>query len=282
MELQGFPHIQVLMLDESNIPEYPDGWELWAKLIRQVVPESISAIFGGEPEYAEQYGRYFPEAEYVIYDYMRDRYPVSGTKVRMDPLKYWDYILGVARPHFVKRVLLTGTESCGKTTLTKYLAKIYHTSWAEEEGRYYAERYLGGNEAIFTKADFLEIVHQQIREEEHAKRTANKVTFLDTDAVVTQYYCRLYLGGLNYDIEPLIDPDRYDLILMFTPDVQWVPDGSRWNSEGKVRWELHDKLKAMYMGHGFGDKLVEVAGDYQKRLETAIGLVDKLLQDKAV
>lgn len=279
IELQNFDHIEVLMLDETDIPEFPNGWEAWSNLLKEIVPEEFDVIFGGEPKYKDLHNTYFPGTAYEIFDYKRERYPISGTAIRDSALRHWDYILGSARPHFAKKILITGTESCGKTTVTKYLAKIFHTSWVEEVGRYYSERYLGGNDDVYTIEDFEKIVQLHMEEEDKAIRTANKLVFIDTDAVVTQYYCEMFLKETSEKIDSLIDPDRYDLVLLFSPDVKWVDDGLRWLSGDDLRWKLHSKLKNMYIKKGFGNKLIEISGNYNDRLNKAIEIVDDILTD---
>lgn len=280
IELQNFEHIQVLMLDEGDILPYPHGYPDWADLLYKTIPERFDVIFGGEPEYQKPHDEYFPNIDYAIFDADRERFPISATQIRQNPLKYWDYILGSARSHFVKRVLITGSESCGKTTMTKYLAKIFHTSWAEEEGRYYSERYLGGNEEVFTLQDFDNIAIEQYQAENHAIKTSNKVVFFDTDALVTQFYAKLYLGEESPMVESFINPDRYDLVLCFTPDVRWVDDGLRWNSDDRVRWNLHKDLKIMYKQRGFATKMKDISGTYEERLHKAISNVGKLMYEK--
>lgn len=277
IELQNFEHIKVVMLDETGIAEYPYGWFEWAIKLRALIPEKIDVIFGGETEYQEQHNINFSDIKYEIYDCNRERYPISATKIRSNPLQHWDYILGSARPYFAKKILITGSESCGKTTITKYLAKIYHTSWAEEEGRYYSAKYLGGNEDVFTVEDFGRIAYLHREIENHAIKTANKITFIDTDALVTQFYCNMYLGETSDVVDKFIDPNRYDLILMFTPDVKWVDDGLRWNSEDAIRLKLHEELKNMYVENGFSNKIIEISGNYNERLEKAIEIVDDIL-----
>ena len=162
--------------------------------------------------------------------------------------------------------------------MTKYLAKIYGTSYAEEEGRYYSTRYLGGNEKVFTIKDFGMIAFEQYQKDMEALKRANKVVFFDSDAVITQYYAELYLGEKSEIVEGFIEPQRYDLVLFFTPDVQWVDDGFRWNKEDEVRKQLHEKLKQMYIEYGFGDKLVEISGNYSERIQRCIGVIDGLLR----
>lgn len=276
-ELQGFDHIHVVMLDESGIPEYPEGWPLWSERLIKLIPEHIDVMFGGEPEYEEYNKIYLPTTKYVCYDPKRERYGVSGTAIRANPLKYWDYILGSARPFFAKKILIAGSESCGKTTTTKYLAKIYHTSWSEEVGRYYSRDYLGGNEDVFTLDDFEKIAQLQYEQDMKALRTSNRVVFYDTDAVVTQFYCMKYLGVSNEKIENWVDPSRYDAVLMFTPEVKWVDDGLRWMSDDKIRWDNHNKIRKMYEDRGFKN-IIEISGSYNERLAKCMEIVDTFLK----
>jgi len=277
-ELQGFEHIKVIFLDESDIPEYPSGWAQWSARVKQVIPAHIDVLFGGDPEYKAVNDIWFPESDYILFDYKRTRYPVTATLIRKSPFKYWDYILGSARPFFAKKVLVTGTESCGKSTMVKYLAKIFYTSWSEEVGRKYSKKYLGGNEDVFTIADFGRIAYMQYEADMDALRKANKIVFYDTDAVVTQYYANLYVGKDSDIVESFVDPLRYDIVLMLTPSVKWVADGLRWNSEKDTRYFLHEKLYSMYESRGFTSIIYTIAGaNYNKRLEQAIAVSKRLI-----
>jgi HTH-type transcriptional repressor of NAD biosynthesis genes len=278
-ELQGLDNIEVHMLDESNIPLYPDGSEPWAAMVKELVtPEHIDVIFGGEEEYQDVYMQFFPGTEYDVFDYTRSRYPVSGTEVRNNCLEHWDYILGSARSFFARRILITGTESCAKSTLTKYLAKIFHTSWSEEYGRHYAGECLGGNDKLFSVKDFLEVAWRQYNQDAAALKGANKICFFDTDAIVTQYYCELYTGSVNPAIEQFVDPQKYDVVLFMSPTVEWVPDGDRFVSDQSERERLHRKLLYMYLDRGFKDKIIEINDpEYSVRLHRATSVADMLL-----
>jgi len=278
VELSEFDHIRVVGLNESEIPEYPYGWEPWRNLLYEAVGQPFEVIFGGEPDYADEgYTKYFPTVAYELYDLVLSQYPISATEIRNHPYSHWDYILGAAREHFVKRVLITGTESAGKTTLTKMLAKIFHTSWAREEGRYYSEKYFGGNEDVYEADDFFKICWEQRDIEDHAIKTANRITFFDTDAIVTQFYCKQYVGEHNPRIETFVDPSRYDLILFLKPDVEWVADGIRVNNDDDGRWRLNEELLEMYKVRGFGDKIIEIEGSYHDRLFKALNTARSLL-----
>ena len=275
-ELQGFNHIKVVLLDETDIPEYPWGWNYWVGDLKTLVNDKIDVVFSGDSGYEAGYKIYLPEAEFKLFDYKRERYPVSATLIRENPFEYWDYILGSARPFFAKKVLITGTESCGKTTTTKYLAKIFYTSWSEEIGRNYATRFLGGNESIYTPEDFGRIAYLQYECDMDALRKANKIVFYDTDAVVTQYYAELYLGRRVDMVDKFIDPSRYDIVIAFAPSVPWVDDGMRFNGEQNRREELDGKLLRMYEEYGFKN-VIRLSGDYNSRLESCISLANKTI-----
>lgn len=276
-QVQDMSHIKVRVLDETDIPLYPAGWELWSQRMREVVPEGIDAFFVGDREMDRPLQKYFPGTAIELFDPARSRYPISATEIRYDILNNWHYILGPARPFFAKKVLIAGTESCGKTTLTKCLAKLYNTSWSEEVGRYYADKYLGGDETIYTDEDFGRMAHLQAEQDFQALRNANKVCFFDTDAVVTDYYSELYMGHRNKLVEAYITPDKYDVLLFLTPDVKWVDDGQRLNGSQARREMLNDRLLNMYREFGFEGKIQIVCGDYNQRLTHAIQIVDGML-----
>jgi len=281
LELQNLSHIEVVTLDETGIPAYPDGSVQWCKMLTTLIPEKIDVIFGGEMEYQDTYMKHLPGIEYSVYDYRRSRYPVSGTEVRENYLKHWDYILGSARGFFARRVLVTGTESCGKSTLVKYLAKIFHTAWSEEYGRNYSRDHLGGNEDLFQIGDFAKIAGVQQTQDEQALKGANRICFFDTDAIVTQYYCKLYLGQQNPIIEAFVYPQKYDLVLMMGPTVGWVDDGLRFKGQQEEREKLHKRLLYMYLDRGFKDKIIEINDDnHSARLARATDYADKLLADR--
>lgn len=279
IELQNFEHIEIVMLDETGIPPYPDGTVQWSKELVKIVPEKIDVIFGGELEYHDTYMKNFPNMEYIVHDYKRSRYPINATNIRFNYLQYWDYILGSAKGFFARKLLISGTESCAKTTLTKSVAKIFHTSWSEEWGRHYPDKYLGGNDKLLAPSDFFRISYEQRAIDENTLKSANKIAFFDTDAVVTQFYCKMYTGVYNPKIEQFITPNLYDVVVLLYPNVEWVPDGMRWQSDDEKRINLHKELEQMYIDRGFKIIVVKDA-TYLGRLEAIINISDKLLEDR--
>jgi len=51
-------------------------------------------------------------------------------------MKFYPSIAGIAKSFYTKKVLIYGSESCGKTVLTQDLARIFNTGFSLE---YYKE-----------------------------------------------------------------------------------------------------------------------------------------------
>ena len=277
-ELQGLG-IEVLLQNDDATAAFPEGWGEYAQQLKQTVPEPFSVIFGGEESYREGHNRYFPGIDYQVLDPKRMQWPISGTEIRQHPYKHWDYIAGSARPFFARKVLITGSESCGKTTLTRKLAKVYCTSWSEELGRDYQHDVVGGNGDLFDFEDFNRIAHLQYEQDLAALRTANKVCFFDTDAVVTAFFSQVFLGEVASRVESFIDPAKYDLVIALKPTVPWVADGMRELGDPQVRQLSFAQLMTLYHQYGFDTKhfCIIDATDYYQRLEQCIQAVDHLL-----
>ncbi len=108
--------------------------------------------------------------------------PVSGSAVRQDPLGNWEHLPLPVRPHFTKRVCVTGPESTGKSTLTKDLARHFETLYMPEYGRIYDEQY---RPTEWTPKHLVTIAqtHQAMRRA--LLPEVNRVLIEDTELLVT-------------------------------------------------------------------------------------------------
>lgn len=276
-ETKGFNNLFVVRINEDSLAPFPESCMEFASLVRKTLLEkygvtSLSFVFSGEPEYAAITKRNFPETQHILIDPGRSQWNISGTEVRDAPLVHWDYIVGSARPYFAKKILITGTESCGKTTLTKKLAKIFYTSWSEEMGYGYCQK----KNNQLKEEDFYAIAELQKENDEDALQKANRVCFFDTDAVVTQYYAEIYLGKSLPGLAPYEHLSWYDKILFLSPDVPWVADGIRFLGEQETRDTLHARLLSRYST--VADRVEVIQGNYSARLEKAVASVSRLLR----
>jgi HTH-type transcriptional repressor of NAD biosynthesis genes len=134
---------------------------------------------------------------------------------------------------------------------------------------------IGGCEGIISTEDYHKIAYGHKMEEIKAIEKANKLVFIDTEAIVTQFYSNLYNDEHQTVLDEIAKLQYYDLWLYLEPDVEWVNDGLRVHGEDEVRVKNNQHLKALLKSHNIDYKILN--GDYLERLNGAIKLVDELL-----
>ena len=277
MLVKDMPNVHVFDFEDNSL--HYNKWEDWrggAKLVRKAIGKSIDLVFGSEESYRETFGNLYPEAEYRVIDAGRKFFPTSSTQIRQEgPLKHWNMLLNVVRPHFVKKVCILGTESCGKSTLVRNLARTYDTEFVAEYGRTMCEEVNGI--PLKDKYPFIAYAHQMDVYEK--TKTANKILFIDTDSTVTEFYLRLYTNADGADCRLYREMARfqdYDLYIYLTPEVEWVNDGLRQHGTAEERGANDAMLKDLLRNYGINS--VEVGGSWQDRYMTSIELVNNLLK----
>ncbi|MGG1658195.1 multifunctional transcriptional regulator/nicotinamide-nucleotide adenylyltransferase/ribosylnicotinamide kinase NadR [Brevibacillus sp. NRS-1366] len=274
--VKDMENVHVLAVEDQADSDEAYDWGDGAADIKRQIAKKIDLVFSSEAAYEPIFRRLYPDAEHVIIDAARSHVPISATQIRTEGVfRHWEHIPACVRPDFVKKVVIVGTESCGKSTLTRYLAKIYNTVFVEEYGRTMCEE-IGGCETIMTKEYFPYIAYGHKMKEFEALRQANKLLFIDTEAIVTQFYSELYADQSFAVLDQMANEQEYDLWLFMEPDVAWVEDGLRVHGEERVRWANHEKLKQMIDDRNIA--YVTIAGTYQERLTKAIQHVDELLR----
>jgi HTH-type transcriptional regulator, transcriptional repressor of NAD biosynthesis genes len=269
---KDLPHVYVHAIYDPQTGQFSD-WELGAEKIKAVIGKPIDTVFSSENAYEEYFEKLYPEAEHIIIDSARKVYPISATTIRTEgPLKHWEMLPKIVQPYFVKKVVVVGTESCGKSTLVKNLAALYNTAHVEEWGRMYYER-LGTYETL--ESDFPEIAFEHQYQIKEQLKKANKLLFIDTEALVTQFFSIAYEGKTQPVLTEIAKLQQFDLWLFLEPDVDWVDDGTRVFGEENVRQANNRILKSLLEEAGI--HTISITGNYQERLEKAMEEVNKLL-----
>lgn len=158
------------------------------------------------------------------------------------------------------RVVVTGSECTGKTTLARELARAYGTVATPE----YARLHLDAKGAPLTAADVEPIARGQMALEDAAGSPA--IVFKDTDLVSTVVYARHYYGACPAWIEEAARARLADLYLLLHPDVPWVPDGAQ-RDLPHAREEVHARFRQTL--EDFGARFVDVKGGWDERRSTA-------------
>ncbi|PMC36760.1 multifunctional transcriptional regulator/nicotinamide-nucleotide adenylyltransferase/ribosylnicotinamide kinase NadR [Bacillus sp. UMB0899] len=272
---RDMPQVKVISVeDDQGNDDY--NWAEGAEQIRRKIGKPINYIFSSEFEYEDIFQQIYPDSKHVLIDPDRHSVQISATKIREEGVfRHWEYIPDVVRPYFVKKIVVVGTESCGKSTLTRNLAKLYNTTYVAEYGRTVCEE-LGGCEGIISKEDYYKIAYGHKIEEYKAIEKANKLVFIDTEAIVTQFYSNLY----NQEHQPVLDEmaklQEYDLWLFLEPDVKWVDDGLRVHGDESERVYNNNRLKELLDLQKINYKIL--SGNYHTRFVTAIDLIEKIIK----
>ena len=257
----------------SEPAEHPRFWELWIAALRRVVPGSIDVVATSE-DYGEELARRLG-ASHLLVDRHRRTLPVSGRDIRARPLKHWGFIPPPVRPWFVRRVVLTGSESTGKTALAPRLAGHFGTVWTAEYAREHLDRKQRETGASLDEGDVEPIARGQIALEDRQARKANRLLVLDTDLVSTVVYARHYYGACPAWIERAARDRLATRYLLLAPDVPWVADPQR--DRGERREEMHALFRDTLAA--FGATVVEIGGDWPERFRRAVAAVEPVLRE---
>src|SRR5699024_9204068 len=105
--LQTFKYqknIFIHALDEKGIAPYPHGWQEWSDRVRNLLKDKgivPSYVYSSEPQDVEPYKNHL-QLETILIDPQRHFVDISATKIRENPLYYWDYIPTEVKPFFVR------------------------------------------------------------------------------------------------------------------------------------------------------------------------------------
>ena len=172
------------------------------------------------------------------------------------------------------RVVVTGSECTGKTTLATELAQHYGTAWVTEFVRQFVEA--KGTAPEY--ADVEAIARGQIALEDRMTAKAGELLIQDTDLLSTVVYSQHYYGDCPRWIEEELEKRAGDLYLLTDIDVPWAADGDQ-RDRGDRREEMHGLFRAAleYRGLNF----VELHGSPRERLGMAIPQIKRLLAEQS-
>lgn len=247
---------------------------IWAKITLKLLGFVPSAVFSSE-KYGKTYAKCMG-SNHVLIDIKRNTIPISGSLVRSNPLKYWQFLSEPVRSYYAKRIVVLGAESTGTTTLTKALARHYRTSWAPEYGRTYCEgRRTAKNKNNWTRDEFIHIASVQNAMEDFLARKSNKILICDTDSFATRLWFERYLGFLYPELDKITNTQNKSLYILTGDEIPFVQDGTR---DGEsIRHQMHQRFIEELDKHDL--KYIIVTGSRQNRLKQAIKEIDLLFSN---
>ena len=270
-------NVRIILLEDDAASKEAYDQSFWmrdAEKVKQQIGKPIDVVFcGSDYDKNSFWNICYPDSEIVIFE----RNEISSTELRKDLYGHWDWLPMIVRPYFVKKVLIIGTESTGKSVLTINLAHRFATNYIEEAGRELSER--SGTDMRMLPADFTEILLRQKISEIEAIENSNKILFEDTDALVTLFFMEFLDDpdiARNSVLARAIDAlNEYDLILFLEPDVPFVQDGDRRIEQQQERDLCSHRIKDII--ESCGKKYHCLHGNYQEKYQKAVALTEALL-----
>lgn len=179
----------------------------------------------------------------------------------------------------VKKVVVLGPESTGKSTLCEQLAAHYQTLWCPE----YAREYLLKNGTHYQFADLDTIGRGQLKMEDdwvekishRQKQGFSPLLFLDTNQHVMKVWCEFVFNDCHNWMLRKIAGTPYDLFLLCDIDLPWVKDELREYPNEKPRYDLFRIYKDMMLNQKTPWRLI--SGNENARLQAAIAAVEGIL-----
>lgn len=255
--------------DYANTSEA--SWEVskqWSEVFKTYFPDFETVIT------SEPYGEMIAELmniQHQLFDINRLKHHISASEIRANIFKYWDFLPTAVQKYFSLKIVLLGTESTGKTTLTEKLAKQYNCNFVLEAGR----------DIVDDSKDF-EFNYLKEIYYEHYKRVKssslnNYLNILDTDFHITESYSQ-FIFNRELNIPNYIKAEqKAQLYLYLSADAPYIQDGTRLNESDRNALDIHHLKHLKKSNINF----TEISGDWQERFEKSVQLIDQLILENS-
>ncbi len=171
----------------------------------------------------------------------------------------------------MKKIVIIGPESTGKSTLCEELAEHYNTAFCLE----YARDYLLKHGMNYTYDDLTVIAKGQLFLEAETKSEASgEYYFVDTDMYVMKVWYEVVFQHCPTWILKEIAKTGCDLYLLCKTDLPWTQDSLREYPDLAMRQRLFRMYKDIMINSGV--PWIEISGTERQRLHKAIGAIDQI------
>ena len=163
------------------------------------------------------------------------------------------------------KIIVTGPESSGKTTLCKALSEHFKIPSTEE----YARKYLNNLGREYKEEDLLEIAKGQLQSEPNSQ-------LLDTDLITIKIWSKYKYGNCDKWILEQIEKQKSEnrFFLLCKPDIPWKADPQRETPNNREEFFEIYKKEIKSLGHDY----FIVEGE--NRIENSIKIVDEIKLNK--
>ncbi|GLR19469.1 AAA family ATPase [Portibacter lacus] len=166
----------------------------------------------------------------------------------------------------MKKIIITGPESSGKTTLASDLASYYNIDFVKE----YARAYLKDIEKNYSFEDVVNIGEGQNQHEKEASQKAEDLLICDTDLLTIKIWLEYKYGRIDEWIESQVNNYRDRIYLLCLPEMEWEADELRENPDD--REEIFEIYKENLEFYNLEYHILEGSQAYRKK--EAISIIE--------
>lgn len=171
----------------------------------------------------------------------------------------------------IKKIVVIGPESTGKSTLCEQLAEYYKTVYCPE----FAREYLIEKGGQYDFGDLLNIARGQLDLEDTMLTVAkNGYYFIDTDMYVMKVWCEVVFEDCHTWILKQIAERQYDLYFLCDVDLPWVKDELREYPDLEFRRKLFKMYKDILIHSK--NRWAEISGADTQRLQMAVSIINSV------
>ena len=140
------------------------------------------------------------------------------------------------------KIIVTGPENSGKTTLCKALSKHFNIHFSKE----YAREYIDKLDRAYTQTDLLEIAKGQLQSDLNSQ-------LLDTDLITIKIWSNYKYGNCDNWILEQIEEQKSEerIYLLCNPDIPWEVDSLRENPNNRDELFTIYKKELENLGHDY-------------------------------
>lgn len=172
----------------------------------------------------------------------------------------------------MRKVVIIGPESTGKSTLSGQLAAHFQTLWVPE----FARAYIDTLDRPYEEEDLYKIATGQLEQEDKAAgNTPSDLLFCDTDLQVIKVWSEHRYGQCDLRILEQIAARPYDLYLLTYIDIPWEEDPQREHSDPEMRTYFYNIYRDIVVQSGL--PWADIRGSFEERLEKSIAAVKGIL-----
>lgn len=284
---------------ELGIESYPDGWEGWMEEFERIYDKAVKHNVEVKPERTWYVGdkNYYEDLiereEYaILVDRIADN-PICATMIRQNPIANWDKITFPFRRVFSTNILICGTASEGKSTMTRDLGKYFNAPYSHEWARDYMRDSCVADWEL-DSADYMAFLEGQYNlNRKLINSPANHgVFFADTDAMVTRMYAEYYAKDATCKLtqeeferlavvaDELTRKSRWDKIFLLAPHGVFVDDHERYMAHSGMteRQELFEILCNNIKNSGNWENVTILNGNYYENFMTVVNYVRGVME----